>query len=837
MPSATVVPDEADDLCFPQRATTKVETPNPTTELTQRAAGPNFFRDGENVQFMRAEVLKEHFFDEASGVLHLQVETHQYIHRTAQTHDSCMHQFIDIPEAPGKLYFEVLFFTEHIFRVKFAGTETHLSELTDDPEFPPRESRMLVGDRQNVRTSFTETADYVQLNSPSVSFRVERSPFRMRAYTTEAPHVPFWQQRLADIFTSDVIPTSIARHQGRTATFEAFTLQPSEALYGLGERFDSASRVGRVVDLVNHDAIGTSNVRSYINVPFFWSTAGYGCFVNSIARTEWDLGVSEQGTVGLCTEEEFMDYFVISGPSPKDILQRYTQDLTGTSPVPPVWSFGLWLSRNSYQSWSVVDEVVAQAGKHGIPLDDIHLDTAWFREDWNPDLIFDKERFANHEQKMSHLLRDQGIHVSLWQYTFAPPREDNSLFVEGRAQGFFGMAKQPDGSRSDQLFKYPEGSSGWRLDDAVIDFSNPACRSWYGGKIASLIKQGASAIKTDFGDCIPPDAHYMNVLGRRFQNLYSLVYNALIYTTIKAVNPATAIWARSGTAGSQRYPVHWGGDSQCSWSGLQGSFRATLSIGLSGFAFFSHDIGGFIGKPSVELYVRWAQVGLLCASHSRTHGAGDENAREPWAFGDEAVAVFRKFTDLRYRLLPYILQQASDGAKIGLPLIRHLILEYPTDRNVRGIETQCMLGERIMVVPMLTPADETAAVVPVYFPQGEWFDYWTKSRVDNRGEGGSQWVDVPTPTLDSMLIFVRSGSTLCYAEAGRQRTWNHVGEVVEIELYGTCPSESGQWDCGDGQSGKLSCRATTEEQRDGRSASGDRWSCVEHPDIKVAHFR
>ena len=837
MSSVTVVSDEA-DLCFPQRATTKVETPNPTTELTQRAAGPNFFKDGENVQFMRAEVLKAHRFEDTTSILHLHVETHQYIHRTAQTHDSVMHQFIDVPEAPGELCFKIHFFTEHIFRVKFAGTEKVLSGLTDDPEFPPSEARMLVGHGEDVTVSFTEAAEYVQFNSPSVSIRVEKSPFRMRAYNTQSAHTPFWQQRLADIFTSDVIPTSIARHQGRTATFESFTLQPSETLCGLGERFDSASRVGRSVDFVNHDAIGTSNQRSYINVPFFWSTAGYGCFVNSIARTEWDLGVSEHGTVGFCTEEDYMDYFVISGPSPKEILQRYTQDLTGTSPVPPVWSFGLWLSRNSYQSWTVVDEVIAQADKHRIPLDDVHLDTAWFREDWNPDLIFDKERFANHEEKMTHLLSGQGIHVSLWQYTFAPPREDNILFVEGKEQGFFGMSKRPDGSRSDELFKYPEGSSGWRIDDAVIDFSNPACRSWYGKKIASLIQQGASAIKTDFGDCIPPDAHYMNILGRRFQNLYSLVYNALIYTTIKSVNPSTAIWARSGTAGSQRYPVHWGGDSQCSWSGLQGSFRATLSIGLSGFAFFSHDIGGFIGKPSVELYIRWAQVGLLCASHSRTHGAGDENAREPWAFGDEAVAVFRKFVDLRYRLLPHILQQASDGAKIGLPLIRHLILEYPTDRNVWGIETQCMLGEQVMIMPMLTPADETAHTVPVYFPSGVWFDFWTKTCVDSQGadDRRGRWIDVPTPALDSMLIFVRSGTMVCFAEAGRQRTWNRVGEVMEVELYGDSLAESGQWKCGDGQGGELSCRSIEAEQHDGQSATADRWRCVEHPDIKIAHF-
>ena len=810
---------QADSLCFPQQATTRIEAPNPTTERTQRAAGPNFFKDGENVQFMRAERVKAHAYDSQRGVLRLQIETHQYTNRTAQTHDSVMHQFIDVPESPGHLVFEIQYYTAHVFRVRFAGSESHLQDVTDDPDFPPAEARMLVGKRQAVETQCSERPDHIQLSSGEVEVHIQKQPFRLRAFR-HGQKVPFWQQRLSDLFTSDAVPTSIAQHEGRIATFEAFTLRPDEALFGLGERFDSVSRVGRVVDFVNHDAIGTSNTRSYINVPFFWSTAGYGCFLNSNARTEWDLGVSEQGTVGFCTEEKHMDYFVISGEKPADILARYTQDLTGTSPVPPTWTFGLWLSRNSYQSWTVVDEVLTQAREHRIPVDDVHLDTAWFHEDWNPDLIFDKVRFADHEEKMARLKRDEGVHISLWQYTFAPPREDNSLFVEGQKHGFFGMQKLPDGSRSDVLFSYPKDSSGWKLDDAVIDFSNPECRRWYGDKIAGLIRQGASAIKTDFGDCIPPEAHYANIEGRRFQNLYSLVYNATIWSAIKKIDPSSAIWARSGTAGSQRYPVHWGGDSQCSWSGLQGSFRATLAIGCSGFAFFSHDIGGFIGKPSPELYLRWAQIGLLAASHSRSHGAGDENAREPWAFGEEAVSIFRKFVDLRYRLLPYIIQQAKSGSKVGLPLVRHLILQWPEDRNVWGIETQCMLGDGLMVVPVVMPADDIGENMPVYFPQGVWYDFWSKKRVVT---SHGQWLSIPTPALNQMAIWVRGGTMLCYAEPGRQRTWNKAGQIVEIELYGHADS----WCCGDGEEGEVVCES--------RDAQG--WVRVDNEGkTRVRHF-
>lgn len=616
--------------------------PNPTTEWTQRADGPNFFRDGENVHFIRADSLGKHEFVE--GTLRLLVRTKRLWHRTCQTHDSVMHQFTDAVGPCAEIRMEISFFTSDIFRVKFAADEDGLNEANDDPAFPPAEWRMLVGKKQDIETRFEQLCDSLLLHSPTVTINVQSKPFRIVAYR-HGSKVPFWKQRLSDLFTSDVIPMSIATHCGRQGMFESFALDPNECIYGLGERFDAVERRGRPVDFVNHDAIGTSNRRSYINVPFFWSTKGYGCFVNSNARTEWDIGMSEAGSIGFATEENYMDYFILSGATPSEILRRYTNDLTGVSPVPPIWTFGLWLSRNSYQSWAVVDEVIKKADMHGIPFDTVHLDTSWFHEDWNPDLIFSQERFPQPEMKMKTLAQE-GIHVSLWQYNFVPPREDNVLYSEGREGGYFGKKSGEKDGMNNEFYQYPQGTAGWKTDDLVIDFSNPAAVRWYGKKISRLIEQGASAIKTDFGDCIPPAAHYLNISGRKFQNLYSLVYNSVIRAAVAQANPNTAQWARSGTAGSQRYPIHWGGDSQCSWSGLQGSVRAMLSLGLSGFAFFSHDIGGFIGTPESELYIRWAQIGLL-SSHARIHGAGDENGREPWYFGDEAVRIFRKFAQLR----------------------------------------------------------------------------------------------------------------------------------------------------------------------------------------------
>ena len=286
-----------EDLAFPQQATTQIVEPNPTTEATQRAAGPNYFRDGENVQFMWADSILSHTFKD--NTLRLVVQTAQKINRTAQTHDSVMHQFISDGDVVGKMNFEITFVTEEIFRVKFADTEGTLNELSDEPDFPPPEARMLKEAPRKIAVELDTSKDGVLiLKSSKVELHAALKPFRLRAYVP-GEKVPFWKQRLSDLFTSDIIPTSVVAHNGRQGTFEAFTLDPAEGVFGLGERFDGVERRGRPVDFVNHDAIGTSNTRSYINVPFFWSTNGYGCFVNSFARSEWDMGYSEAGTIGV----------------------------------------------------------------------------------------------------------------------------------------------------------------------------------------------------------------------------------------------------------------------------------------------------------------------------------------------------------------------------------------------------------------------------------------------------------------------------------------------------------------------------------------------------------
>lgn len=761
-----------DKEAFPQRGDGDAILPMPDKGFVR---GPQHFIDGENILFMRPTEVENWSLEK--NEFRMTCASTGYLNRTCQTHDSRMHQFLPKPKEVGKLHFVLRFWTPEIFRIMFSDNDGALARHTDEPAFPPPEARMLVGKAEDVKIHQKEEKDAIMLTSAAVRLVIQKKPCVMKAYFTSGK--VFWQQRVSDLFTSDVIPTSVSHNNGRTACFESFSMAPQEHIYGLGERFDAVSRRGRTTDFWNYDAIGTSNPRTYINVPFVFSTSGYGLYLNSHARTHWDVGVTEANSMGFAIEDAYMDYFIIAGPTPQEILQRYTMNLTGEAKRPPLWTFGLWLSRNSYRSWDVVKEIVGKAKSNEIPFDVIHLDTSWFKSDSDLDLLWDESRFPNYQAEQAKLLED-GVRVSLWQYPFVPPNEGNPLYQEGKKGGFFGMSKDDPKA----IFKYPSGTTGSYVDDCVVDFSNPEAAEWWSAKIRGLISDGSTAIKTDFGDCVAEEAVYQRISGTKFHNLYPLVYNAYVQQAITSVNREGTVWARSGTAGSQRYPIHWGGDSQCSWSGLAGEVRATISIGLSGFAYFTNDLGGFIGRPDDELYIRWAQMVLWC-SHSRLHGAGNKNGREPWTFGEQPTEVFRFFDQLRYRLLPYIYSQGALGSKRGLPMVRAMVLEFPEDRNVWDLEDQYMFGDSFLLAPILEPMGDQPTRT-LYLPKGRWFDFWTNEMCESHGE----WIERKV-TLERFPVFVKDETILPLCP-WKMSTFNTMSRVDCVQIYSS--SGSGVWE-------------------------------------------
>lgn len=655
------------------------------------------------------------------------------------THETAIYLLKPCPVEIERLYLRVELWSDTIFRLLFSDRK--------EPEDPfaglPREARMLIAEPKKVAFTVTDDGEALRIATAKITICIDKKTGAVSAFTVGGTR--YFAQRRNDFRTPDVCDLAIGTRGRDSRTFDALTLDHDEVIYGLGERFDGPVRNGKSVDFHNKDAVGTTSRRSYLNIPFYLSTGGYGLFLNSGAATDWEIATIDSAALQFSVAERRMDYFVLQGDTPKEILHAYCT-LTGFAPLPPLWSFGLWMSRNSYTSWKTVYEIAENLRRYDIPCDVLHLDTAWFKKDWDCDLKFSEERFPEPEKNMAKL-KEMGFRVSLWQYNFIPPNPDNTHYREAVENGY--LAKDKTG----KPYQLPESCKGSWTTDVTIDFSNPAAREWYGKKIARLIRAGAAAIKTDFGEGVSEEAVYHAIDGAQFHNLYALVYNSTVFNATVRAGGDNLVWARSGTAGSQRFPVHWGGDSQCSFEALAATLRGALSLGLSGIPFFSHDIGGFLGEPDDELYVRWAQLGMF-SSHARCHGAGDNTHREPWTFSEEACAIFRDYDKLRYSLLPYLYEQAKKCTRTGLPMMRALVLEYPDDRTVYPIDDEYLFGDSILVAPVLTPLSRSTTRT-LYLPKGGWIDCFTGERIESTG----QWIRRPVD-LKTMPLYLKEGATV-----------------------------------------------------------------------------
>lgn len=379
------------------------------------------------------------------------------------------------------------------------------------------------------------------------------------------------------------------------------TIAPGERIYGCGESFGALNKVGQKVQIMVTDPQGPETDGQYKPVPFFFSNRGYGIFLHTSAPVTADFGASYIGADRLFMADEQLDFFVFFG-EPKDILNEYT-NITGKSPMLPLWTFGTWMSRITYFSQEEGLEIAKQLRQHKIPSDVIHFDTGWFGVDWQCDYEFAKDRFKDPKGMLDQMRKD-GFHTCLWQLPYFTPK--NRFFREIVEKGMH--VKNADG--------------GMPYEDAVLDFSNPQTVSWYQSKIEGLMRQGVSTIKCDFGEAAPYDGFYYSGRGGKYEhNLYPLRYNKALWEQVERSHPGEGvIWARSAWAGSQRYALHWGGDAATTNTGMLGDLRGGLSFGLSGFSFWSHDMGGFVTASPEDIYRRWLPFGFL-SSHTRAHGA------------------------------------------------------------------------------------------------------------------------------------------------------------------------------------------------------------------------
>ncbi len=520
---------------------------------------------------------------------------------------------------------------------------------------------------------------------------------------------------------------------GHTYAAEFFSATVEDGIFGFGEQFGKLNKAGQRVTLDISDAMGVATPRIYKGIPFFWNTAGYGVFFNQSCRMRFEVCNRSAMAVQALLDDDFLDYFLFAG-KPEEIIDRYTA-LTGRAAMVPEWSFELWHSKCTYRSAAEMSEVVEKLKADNFPCRIIHADVGYFSEEWRCDLNFDPVRFPELEKWLGEL-KKSGTLVTVWQLPYIP--EGSEYFND--LASCDGFVKNAAGELYDCKLCLTPGFSG---KVGVIDFTNPAAVKVVKKHLGRLFDLGVAAIKTDFGEEAPVDGIYFDgTPGHRMHNLYPLLYNRVVSEITREKTGNGMVWARSAWAGSQRYPLHWGGDSSPDFNNMRPQLCGGLSLGACGFTFWSQDIGGFLGDTTEELMIRSFEFGMF-NSHCRVHGIDE---RELYRFPDSVKQIFHKMLKLRESLRDYILSEAEYCCKRGWPMMRLLPMAYPDDRNTFNISDEYLFGRNILIAPVM---EEGAVSRQVYFPAGSWIN-------GNNGKvySGNTWAEVEAP-LDEIPFFRR----------------------------------------------------------------------------------
>lgn len=703
------------------------------------------FSDLANIYFFADSLTS---FDAQSGKGELKWKRHQLMPRQAFNANTYLHQPLKALDFPDTAYPQdpVLGFQVDPINANTIRLRVYTSKIVkDNPD-----EVMLVSEPTVNRSSWKaeQSASGYILKSDKGSLEIQNHPWRIVIRDKQGKLLTesrVWNDN--DSTQVKVAPFSfIKRGSDNTRSINpVFSLQPGEKIFGCGESFTPLNKVGQKVNMFVTDPQGPETPDQYKPIPFYFSNRGYGVFMHTSAPVTCDFGRSYIGAQKLFMADETMDIFIMLG-EPKDILGEYTA-LVGRPELPPLWSFGTWMSRITYFSEKEGREVAQKLRDNKIPCDVIHFDTGWFGIDWQCDYKFAEDRFEN-PTKMLADLKKQGFRTCLWQLPYFTP--GNKYFNELIEKDLYVHNQQ--------------GSSPY--EDAVLDFTNPATVKWYQEKLAGLLKIGVGAIKVDFGEGAPLKGIYHNGRGGLYEhNIYPLRYNKAVSDITKEISGDRIMWARSAWAGSQRYPLHWGGDAATTNTGMLGTMRSMLSIGLSGFSFWSHDIGGFVKSSPENLFGRWLPFGFL-TSHSRIHGAPPT---EPWYYPKKFMNLYRSAAEMKYKLMPYVYTQAKDCSDRGLPMMRALFVEYPHDAGAWLVEDEYLFGKSMLVAPLL----EDVKSRDVYLPgDKKWIDYQT-------GKSYSPgWNHIAADGELPIIVLVADGTALPHVPVAQ-----HTGDIDWSKLY------------------------------------------------------
>ena len=707
------------------------------------------FHDLANTYFF-ADKLAD--FDAASGEGTVRWKRYRLTPRQAFNTNGMQPQQLRMLDFPTPAYdndpelkFSIDFVTPRTVRIRMLTTPVEPKPETDEVMLVAEPGKDNSWKMREVENSVVYTSQYGVVEIQKNPWRIVLKDTKGRVLTQTAAYID------SDSSQVKFTPFSFVKKGSDNSRLinPVFTLAADEMIFGCGESATSLNKVGQKVNLFVTDPQGPETDQMYKPIPFFMSNRGYGMFMHTSAPVTCDFGATYIGLNKLFMGDENLDLFIFFG-EPATILDEYT-NLVGKPAMPPLWSFGTWMSRITYFSQEEGYEVAKNIREGQYPCDVIHFDTGWFETDWQCDYKF-SSRFSDAAKMIDDLKKD-GFHISLWQLPYFTPK--NSYFQE----------------LIDNDMYVKNGKGGLPYEDVCLDFSNPATVEWYQSKLAGLLELGVGAIKVDFGEAAPLDGIYASGKSGWYEhNLYPLRYNKAVQEITKEVTGDNIMWARSAWAGSQRYPLHWGGDAATTNTGMLGTLRAGLSFGLSGFAFWSHDMGGFVKSTPEDLYCRWIPFGFL-TSHTRAHGAPPT---EPWLYESERVQnTFRLSAEMKYKLMPYVYAQAKECTEKGLSMTRPLFMEFPNDPASWRVETEYMFGSQILVAPLM----ETGITErEVYLPEGKWIDYQT-GKVYEHG-----WQTIVADGELPIIMLVRDGSVLPHVELAQSTkdiNWNK----IELKVY------------------------------------------------------
>jgi alpha-D-xyloside xylohydrolase len=636
-----------------------------------------------------------------------------------------------------------------VLRVK---TSHHLGMKKKGPEF---ELNM----KENVDLIVLEDEEKIRVSSGSLSLVLTKANWSM---TYERDGEVISRSSGLDLAYMKTDWKGFAYDKGSQDAYmrQQLGLSVGELVYGMGERFTAWIKNGQSVDIWNEDG-GTCTEQSYKNIPFYITNKGYGVFVNHPEKVSFEVGTEHVSKVGFSVPGESLDYFFVNGPTMKEVLSRYTS-LTGKPSLPAQWTFGLWLSTSFTTNYDekTVMSLIDGMEERGIPLEVFHFDCFWMKEFHWSDFSWDRRVFPDPE-KMLRRIKEKGLKICVWINPYIAQESD--LFEEGKEKGYFVQRRNKDVWQWDM----------WQPGMALVDFTNPSACQWFQEKLETLLDMGVDCFKTDFGERIPTEdiEYYDGSDPVKMHNYYTYLYNKTVYELLqrrKGENNAV-LFARSATAGGQKFPVHWGGDCWSTYEAMAESLRGGLSLTMSGFGYWSHDIGGFESTSTPDVYKRWAAFGLL-SSHSRLHGS--TSYRVPWAYDEEAVDVLRFFTKLKMELLPYIYSSAVETSHTGVPVMRSMVLEFENEPGCHYLDRQYMLGEKLLVAPIFNENGESS----YYLPKGTWTNYLTGETC----EGGT-WHNERHGYL-SIPLWVRE-NTILPVNSGGKRAEDSFAKDILLKVY------------------------------------------------------